>query len=193
MITISEHLIVTKELNEVVCRYAQKVLLKDFLLQFTFSKSRNGKIKITTNIINSLLEELSANQGDIYGEEVLDIIDFIENYTSKLDQNDKTALYFLVLNENYENYFDDFLDNLNDELDKDSLYKTFGRLLARKIYNPEFSGLDNDLKEFLQDKITSYADDVDLNSINKYTIEHILETIESHCNDIGTFVIRWFL
>ncbi len=190
MITISEHLIVTKELNEVVCRYAQKVLLKDFLLQFTFSKSRNGKIKITTNIINSLLEELSANQGDIYGEEVLDIIDFIENYTSKLDQNDKTALYFLVLNENYENYFDDFLDNLNDELDKDSLYKTFGRLLARKIYNPEFSGLDNDLKEFLQDKITSYADDVDLNSINKYTIEHILETIESHCNDIGTFVIR---
>ena len=58
MITISEHLIVTKELNEVVCRYAQKVLLKDFLLQFTFPKSRNGKIKITTNNINSLLEEL---------------------------------------------------------------------------------------------------------------------------------------
>ena len=49
MITISEHLIVTKELNEVVCRYAQKVLLKDFLLQFTFPKSRNG-VRIQTKV-----------------------------------------------------------------------------------------------------------------------------------------------
>lgn len=190
MITISEHLIVTKELNEVVCRYAQKVLLKDFLLQFTFPKSRNGKIKITTNNINSLLEELSANQGDIFGEEVLDVLDFIDDYSSKLDQNDKTALYFLVLNENYGNYFDDFLDNLESELDKESLYIAFGRQLARKIYNPKFSGLDIDLKDFLQNKISSYADDVDLSHINKYTIEHILEAIESHSNDIGTFVVR---
>ena len=66
MITISEHLIVTKELNEVVCRYTQKSSFKRFFTSIYISKSRNGKIKITTNNINSLLEELSANQRDIF-------------------------------------------------------------------------------------------------------------------------------
>ena len=36
MITIDEQLKVTKQLNTIACRYAQKVLLKDFLLKFTF-------------------------------------------------------------------------------------------------------------------------------------------------------------
>lgn len=46
MITFSEHLIVTKELNNAVCRYAQKVLLKEFLLDFTFLKKEKGKEKL---------------------------------------------------------------------------------------------------------------------------------------------------
>lgn len=51
MITFSEHLIVTKELNNVVCRYAQKVLLKEFFLDFTFLKNEKGKRKIKTKIL----------------------------------------------------------------------------------------------------------------------------------------------
>lgn len=188
MITFSEHLIVTKELNNVVCRYAQKVLLKEFLLDFTFLKNENGKRKIKTKNINPLLEELSAHQGDIYGEEELEISEFITGFVSKLDQNDKTALYFLTLNENYLIYYDDFVANEGVELDEDLIDKEFGRELAYKIYNPKASELDEDLNELLQNKISSFADDLDLSEIDESSIEQILETIESHCNDIGSLI-----
>ena len=190
MITFSEHLIVTKELNEVVCRYAQKVLLKEFLLDFTFLKNENGKRKIKTKNINPLLEELSSHQGDIYGDEELEISEFITVFISKLDQNDKTAIYFLALNENYLVYYDDFVANEGANLNEDLIDKEFGRELAYKIYNPKASGLDEDLNELLQNEISSFADDVDLCEIDENTIEHILETIESHCNDIGSLLIR---
>lgn len=188
MITFSEHLIVTKELNNVVCRYAQKVLLKEFLLDFTFLKSEKGKRKIKTKNINPLLEELSSHQGDIYGDEELEILEFINGFISKLDKNDKTALYFLTLNENYLIYYDDFLANEGADLDEDLIDKEFGRELAYKIYNPKASELDEDLNELLQNKISSFADDLDLSEIDESSIEQIFETIESHCNDIGSLI-----
>ena len=190
MITISEHLIVTKELKNVVCRYAQKVLLKEFLLDFTFLKNEKGKRKIKTKNINPLLEELSAHQGDIYGDEELEILEFINGFISKLDQNDKTALYFLTLNENYLIYYDDFLANEGADLDEDLIDKEFGRELAYKIYNPKASELDEDLNELLQNEISSFADDVDLSEIDENTIEHILEVIESHCNLTASLLIK---
>lgn len=190
MITFSEHLIVTKELNNVVCRYAQKVLLKEFLLDFTFQKNEKGKRKIKTKNINPLLEELSSHQGDIYGDEELEISEFITEFISKLDQNDKTALYFLTLNENYLVYYDDFVANEGADLNEDSFDKEFGRELAYKIYNPEASGLDKDLNEILQNELSSFADDVDLSEIDESTIEHILETIESHCNHVESLLIK---
>ena len=67
-------------------------------------------------------------------------------------------------------------------MDDDLIDKEFGRELAYKIYNPKASGLDEDVNELLQYKISSFADDVDLSEIDESTIEHILETIESHCN-----------
>ena len=190
MITFSEHLIVTKELNKVVCRYAQKVLLKEFFLDFTFLKNEKGKRKIKMKNINPLLEELSSHQGDIYGDEELDILEFINGFVFKLDQNDKTALYFLVLNENYLIYYDDFVANEGADLDEGSIDKEFGRELAYKIYNPKASGLDEDLNELLQNEISSFADDVDLSEIDENTIEHILETIEGYCDDIESLLIR---
>lgn len=190
MITFSEHLIVTKELNNVVCRYAQKVLLKEFLLDFTFLKNEKGKRKIKTKNINPLLEELSAHQGDIYGDEELEILEFITEFISKLDQNDKTALYFLTLNENYLIYYDDFLDNEGAELDEDLIDKEFGRELAYKIYNPRVSGLDEDLNELLQNEISSFADDLDLSEIDESSLEQILETIENHCNLPESILIK---
>jgi len=190
MITFSEHLIVTKELNNVVCRYAQKVLLKEFLLDFTFLKNEKRKRKVKTKNINPLLEELSAHQGDIYGDEELEILEFITEFISKLDQNDKTALYFLTLNENYLIYYDDFLDNEGAELGEDLIDKEFGRELAYKIYNPKESGLDEDLNELLQNEISSFADDLDLSEIDESSIEQILETIESHCNLPESILIK---
>lgn len=188
MITFSEHLIVTKELNNVVCRYAQKVLLKEFLLDFTFLKNEKGNRKIKSKNINPLLEELSYHQGDIYGDEELEILEFINGFISELDQNDKTALYFLTLNENYLIYYDDFLANEGADLDEDLIDKEFGRELAYKIYNPKASELDEDLNELLQNKIASFADELDLSEIDESSIEQILETIENHCNDIGSLI-----
>jgi len=42
----------------------------------------------------------------------------------------------------------------------------------------------------LQNEISSFADDVDLSEIDENTIEHILETIESHCNLAASLLIK---
>ena len=60
-------------------------------------------------------------------------------FISKLDQNDKTAIYFLALNENYLVYYDDFVANEGANLNEDLIDKEFGRELAYKIYNPKAS------------------------------------------------------
>lgn len=75
-------------------------------------------------------------------------------------------------------------------MDDDLIDKEFGRELAYKIYNPKASGLDEDVNELLQYKISSFADDVELSEMDESTIEHILETIESYCDDIGSLLIR---
>lgn len=75
-------------------------------------------------------------------------------------------------------------------MDEDSIDKEFGRELAYKIYNPKASGLDEDLNELLQNEISSFADDVDLSEIDENAIEHILETIESHCNIAASLLIK---
>ena len=80
MITISEHLIVTKELNEVVCRYAQKVLLKDFLTKFSFPDCSKNENEYDTDDINSQLETLSLHQGDFHPETESFTVDFIYEY-----------------------------------------------------------------------------------------------------------------
>ena len=136
-------------------------------------------------------------------------------FISKLDQNDKTAIYFLALNENYLVYYDDFVANeganLNEDLidkefgrelaykiynpkasglDEDLIDKEFGRELAYKIYNPRVSGLDEDLNELLQNEISSFADDLDLSEIDESSLEQILETIENHCNLPESILIK---
>lgn len=163
---------------------------KRILTWFYISQKGKRKRKIKTKNINPLLEELSSHQGDIYGDEELDISEFITEFVSKLDDNDKTALYFLALNENYLVYYDDFLTNEGADLNEDLIDKEFGRELAYKIYNPKASGLDEDLNELLQNEISSFADDIDLSEIDENSIEHILETIESHCNLTASLLIK---
>jgi hypothetical protein len=54
MITIDEQLKVTKQLNTIACRYAQKVLLKDFLLKFTFPNCSDEEHNYNEEDIKSL-------------------------------------------------------------------------------------------------------------------------------------------
>ncbi len=145
MITIDEQLKVTKQLNIVACRYAQKVLLKDFLLKFTFLDCNDDKYNFDEENINPTLETLSFHQGEIFPDTFIEINEFVYDYIKSLDESDLTSLYYLVLNKNYFKYYDDFNDNEGYELEAELIDEEFGRFLASKIYTPIESELQDDL------------------------------------------------
>ncbi|MBD3724370.1 MAG: hypothetical protein IE891_06205 [Flavobacteriaceae bacterium] len=66
MITVDEKLIVTKQINEVLCRYAKRNLIKEFLFTFSFPNCSKENLKLKPKNINPLLETINYYQGDIY-------------------------------------------------------------------------------------------------------------------------------
>lgn len=54
MITVKQDLIITKQVFKVVCDYAKKVLLKDFILKFSFQKTIFFKTEIKKSEINAV-------------------------------------------------------------------------------------------------------------------------------------------
>lgn len=186
MITFSEHLIVTKELNEVVCRYAQKIIIKDFLTKFSFPDCSKNKDEYDTDDINSQLETLSLHQGDFHPETESFTVDFIYEFIEQLDESDKVALYYLVIDSNYFAYYDDFINNEGEDIEDEKLIdKAFGRFLASKIYAPIDSDFQDDVEEFLKNKIQSFSDDIDLSLIDDSSITHIFEIIENYTEKIS--------
>lgn len=183
MISIDEQLKVTKQLNLVACRYAQKVLLKDFLLKFIFPDCLEGKHSYEEEDINPILETLSFHQGEIFPDTFIEINDFVYNYIRNLDESDLTSLYYLVLNKYYFEYYDEFNDNEGYELEAEFIDEEFGRYLASKIYNPIDSELQEDLVKLLTNTISSFSDDVDLSMIDDNTIEMILRCIDMYSID----------
>lgn len=183
MISIDEQLKVTKQLNTTACRYAQKVLIKDFLLKFTFPNCLEEEHEYDEDDINPVLETLSFHQGEIYPDTFNEVNDFINDYIKNLDESDLTAIYYLVLNKNYFKYYDDFTDNDGYELNTELIDIEFGRFLAGKIYNPIESELQEDLVKFLTNTISSFSDDVDLSMIDDYTIEGILSLINTYTKE----------
>ncbi|MBD3725254.1 MAG: hypothetical protein IE891_10895 [Flavobacteriaceae bacterium] len=55
MITVDEKLIVTKQINEVLCRYAKRNLINEFLFSFSFPKCSKESSKLKAKDINPLL------------------------------------------------------------------------------------------------------------------------------------------
>ena len=180
MITIDEQLKVTKQLNTIACRYAQKVLIKDFLLKFTFPNCSDEKHNYDEENINPLLETLNFHQGEIYPDTFTEVNDFIYDFIKNLEESDLTSLYCLVLNKNYFKYYDDFIDNEGSGLDDELIDIEFGRFLAAKIYNPIESELQEDLVKFLTTTISSYSDDVDVSMNDDYPIEGVLRCIDAY-------------
>lgn len=180
MITIDEQLKVTKQLNTIACRYAQKVLLKDFLLKFTFPNCSDEEHNYNEEDISPVLETLSFYQGEIFPDTFTEVNDFIYDFIKNLDESDLNSLHYLVLNKNYFKYYDDFIDNDESELNDELIDIEFGRFLAGKIYNPIESELQEDLIKFFTCTISSFSDDVDLSMIDDYTIDGILRTIDAY-------------
>lgn len=177
MLTVNEKLIVTKQVNEVMCRYANKILIRKFLFDFTFPEG-------TTSEINPTLQTLSYYQGDYDPDTELEALNYIHNFIEGMDDNDLTALYYLTINENIFKYCDDFENNEGYFIKNEEIFdKKLGRDLAYKIYEPEASGLKEDLVEMLKNKISNFSGEFDLSEIDDDTIEHILETIEMKVTD----------
>lgn len=180
MITINEKLIVTKQINEVMCRYAKKVLLKDFLLKFSFQKNTLYRNQLQEDDINPLLVSLNYHEGFMYENFLLEVEKFISDYLNKTEENNLIALYFLTINENFANYVVDFENTDEVELiaNQDDFDELLGRELAYKIYEPDATGLTEELEEQLKDYISTLAVEIDLSEIDEYSVENIIEAIE---------------
>jgi hypothetical protein len=181
MITVKQDLIITEQVYKVVCDYAKKVVLKDFILKFSFQRAILFNTKIKKKEINPLLQSLNFNQGEMVCDDLEEVNNYIYNYISQLKQSDLHALYFLTFEENYLKYSQDFEDNDGSDVryNYNKFDTQFGRELAYKIYEPLISGLYSDLEELLKTNISNFSDELDLSEINKYSVNHILEIVDN--------------
>ncbi|SHJ42330.1 hypothetical protein [Flavobacterium haoranii] len=178
MITVDEKLIVTKQINEVLCRYAKRNLIKEFLFTFSFPNCSKENSKLKAKHINPLLETIYYYQGDIYPDTLVEVENYINTFLNELDENDLTALQFLTLNENYLIHIDDFENEDGSKYTKEEFEEKLGRYFAHKLYEPEKNGLNEELQEMLQNQISRLANEIDLSVLNKESISEILDAIE---------------
>lgn len=181
MITVNENLIVTRQVNEIMCRYAKKVLIKNFLLEFSFHKEVINFNELITDDINPLLVKLNFNQGDINNDEYTDVNEYVLNYIKQLDESDLVALYFFTINKKFFSYLNDFEKNEGFEIkdDGEKFDIQLGRELAYRIYEPQTTNLDQDLADLLRSTISTFSNEIDLSEIDEYSVEYILETINN--------------
>lgn len=174
MITITDKLFITKEVNDIVVRYAKEIVLKELLMSFSFV---NGDGR---SVVSELIQDVGFYKGDVPPEIELQLLDLIYCFTETLSKEKRTALWFWVLNENYFDYLDD--TEVEEEDDSSEFFnQKFGRELASKIYNPDTSNLDVDLCEQLKYFLMSFASEGDFSLIDDYTTIHLNETMDSYC------------
>lgn len=189
MITIDEKLYITKKVNKVVLKYAEKVVLKKLLKHFSFEKTLKKKKKKVSN----LLESMNYYNGDIPPEIQFELIDLIYSFLEKLDTYDTTALYFWAINKLYLRYLEELeyaSDDYFDENDSDEVFNfKFGRMLAQKIYDPESTELEDELFQELQNLLITFSTEFDLSLIDKYSIIYIKEAISSYSNYRSSHIV----
>lgn len=181
MITVDENLIVTRQVNEIMCRYAKKVLIKNFILKFSFQKQVVNFNELQMDDINPLLETLNFCQGNINIDVFTDVNEYVLNYIKQLDENDLVALYFFTINKNFFIYLNGFENDKGFEIknDCDKFDIQLGRELAYRIYEPEATNLNQDLEDLLRNTISTFTNEIDLSEIDEYSVEHILEIINN--------------
>lgn len=178
MITVDEKLIVTEQINEVLCRYAKRNLIKEFLFNFSFPNCSKENPKLKVKKINPTLETINYYQGDIYPDTLVEVENYINTFLNELDENDLTALQFLTLNENYLNHIDEFENEDDSKYTKEEFEEKLGRYFAYKLYEPKKSGLNEEVWEMLQNQISRLACELDLSVLNKEAILEILHAID---------------
>lgn len=189
MITIDDKLYITKEVNEVILDYARKVVIKDLLKQFSFE----GTLKKKKKKVSNLLETVNFYNGDISPEVKIELIDFIDSFLNKLESKETTSLYFWTINNLYLRYLEN-LEHTSDpsfnQNDSEEVFNyKFGRMLAYKLYEPESTELIEELFQEIENLLVVFASEFDLSLIDKYTIQHIKETISNYSLGTSNYIM----
>ncbi|MDF4221091.1 hypothetical protein PXC01_05790 [Maribacter sp. M208] len=177
MISIDEKLYITREINQIVVDYAEKVVLKDMLFAYSFENTR-GKKELTV-----LIKEVHSFCPDRPTKNTAKkISEFVKSYLQSLSKYKKYAIYFRTLNHKYDKYLDIEMSFEDNDLEDDGKSRTFdekfGRTLAGMIYDPEVTELEEDCLNLLCDYLFSYTEQLDLSLIDEYTIDSVLQRIE---------------
>ena len=175
MITIDDQLLITEEMSAVVIDYTQKIVLKKLLMKFAFKSGNQAEV------VTDLIQSVNYYGMDTKPPEIeLELSAYVWNFFAALKKEERTALYFWVLNQKYLLYLDEFEcdDNTFNESEFD---KKFGRELAYKIYEPNDSNLTQDIIHELKNFLINFATELDLSLIDKYSSEQIHEEINDYC------------
>ena len=175
MITIDDQLLVTDEMNAVVIDYTQKIVLKKLLMKFAFKSG--DQAEVVTDLIQSVnYYGMDTNPPEIE----LELSAYVWSFFTALNKEERTALYFWVLNKNYLCYLDEFECN-DDPFNESEFDRKFGRELAFKIYEPNDSGLIQDTLHVLENFLINFTKELDLSLVDEYTSEQVLEEIDNYC------------
>lgn len=175
MITIDDQLLVTDEINAIVTDYAQQTVLKKLLMKFAFKSGHQAEV------VTDLIQSINYYGMDTNPPEIeLELSSYALSFFTALKKEERTALYFWVLNKKYLSYLEEFEYNVNT-FDESEFDQRFGRELAFKIYEPNDSGLTKDTIRALENFLISFATELDLSLVDEYTSEQILEEINNYC------------
>mgnify|MGYP000097233202 CR=1 FL=1 len=175
MITIDDQLLITEEMSAVVIDYTQKIVLKKLLMKFAFKSGNQAEV------VTDLIQSVNYYGMDTKPFEIeLELSAYVWNFFAALKKEERTALYFWVLNQKYLRYLDEF-EYYDDTLNVSEFDRKFGRELAYKIYEPNDSGLIQDTIHELRNLLINFATELDLSLIDEYTSEQILEEIDNYC------------
>ena len=174
MITIDDQLLVTDEINAIVTDYAQQTVLKKLLMKFAFKPGHQAQV------VTDLIQSINYYGIDTAPPEIeLELSAYVSSFCAALKKEERTALYFWVLNKNYLSYLEEFEYNVNT-FDETEFDQRFGRELAFKIYEPNDSGLTKDTIRALENFLINFATELDLSLVDEYTSEQILEEIDNY-------------
>lgn len=167
MIDIEMKMFFTKEHNQITVDYAKKIVLKQLFNKVAFNKY-NVSAEIERIEVSDLISDLKYYNDSfsaLPSHIAIETIEIIEVFLIHITRKDLTSLYFLVFNEEQENYMEEFELNDYDENSNIDFLEQFGRYMAKAIYYSGTNFLKDDLQIYLQDQILSFAEDFECSEI----------------------------
>jgi len=178
LISISDKMFITKDVNSTTMAYFKNSVLRKLLMSFSFETESNNRT------ITHLFRSVNHYGFDLSYETQQALNEILWEFKDNLGKDELTALYFWGLNQKYMCYFENFLAECDTYFEK-TFDMEFGRSLAYKIYEPNTSGLEEDTLEELKLLLYNFASEFDLSLVDASTHEDILEGMDVYCSAIN--------